>query len=424
MLKDLRKKLNKIATDMRAMHKAAEDDDRGFTVEERQAWENMLNEYDETELRIKDLETVERMEAIPEGRALPEFATQEKEERTKPRSALEHRATPEYDAAYDKFLRGNNLSAEERNLLTANQAEMETRAQGIATDGAGGYTVPEGFAGYITERMVRYSGLYQAAQGAGGPQLLRTASGNTIPFPTNDDTSNVGELLAENTQVNEQDTVFGVRNLGAYMFSSKLIRVSLQLLQDEAVNLQSYLGNILAKRLGRAAAPYFANGTGTAQPTGLATAATDNGLDLSVGTGLSYAHLLDFEHSLDPDYRGNASWVFNDTTLKLLKGLLDSQNRPLWLPQNTGNLADRVNQASLLNYPYIVDQSFDSVAIGGNYMAFGDLSEFIIREVLGINMFRFNERYMDFLQIGWMGYARWDSNLIDTNAVVTDIAIA
>ena len=295
--------------------------------------------------------------------------------------------------------------------------------RGIATDAAGGYTVPEGFAGYITEAMVAFSGLYGAAQGAGGPTLLRTASGNTIPFPTNDDTGNSGSILAENTQVSEQDTVFGVRNLTAYMFTSDLIRVSLQLLQDEAVNLQAYLGNILGKRLGRGAAPFFANGTGSAQPTGLATAATDNGLNKSAAAGYSHTVLLDFEHSLDPAYRGSASWVFNDATLKALKALLDGNNRPLWLP-GLSSIAGGGAAPSLMGYPYIIDQSFDSFATGGNYMCFGDLSEFIIREVLGINLYRFNERYMDFLQIGWMGYARWDSNLIDVNAVVTDVAVA
>ena len=116
--------------------------------------------------------------------------------------------------------------------------------------------------------------------------------------------------------------------------------------------------------------------------------------------------------------------MFNDATLKALKALLDSQNRPLWLPQNVGSIADAGARPTLMGYNYVVDQSFDSLAVGGNYMAFGDLSEFIIREVLGINLFRFNERYMDALQIGWLGYARWDSNLIDTNAVVTDVALA
>jgi len=424
MLKQLKEKLSKIALDMRALYEKTEAEDRGFTAEERTTWDGMLADYEATEERIAAAERAETLREIPAG--TPVLDEPGSEERTTPLTPREQRNSEEYNSAYNTFLRNGSgaLDQAERNILTANQSEMEVRAQGVATDGAGGYTVPEGFAGAITERMVAFSGLYGAAQGAGGPTMLRTASGNLIPFPTNDDTGNVGELLAENTAAAEQDTVFGVRNLSSYMFSSKLIRVSLQLLQDEEVNLQGYLANILGKRLGRAAAPYFANGTGTAQPTGLATAATDNGLNKSAAAGYSHALLLDFEHSLDPAYRGAAEWVFNDATLKALKGLLDSQNRPLWLPQNVGSIADNAARPSLMGYGYIIDQSFDSLVTGGNYMCFGDLSEFHIREILGINLFRFNERYMDALQIGWLGYARWDSNLIDVNAVVTDVAVA
>ncbi len=423
-LRQLRENLAKVAADMRSLYEKTEAEDRGFTAEERDQWDGMLADYESLEQRIEAAEKAESLRALPPG--IPAFdGDDEDETRSEPMTPMEARASDEYNAAYDTFLRGARpLNADERALLTNNQAEMEVRAQGIATDAAGGYTVPEGFAGFITEKMVDFSGLYGAAQGAGGPTMLRTASGNTIPFPTNDDTGNSGELLAENTQVSEQDLVFGQRTLGAYMFSSKLIRVSLQLLQDEAVNLQGYLGNILGKRLGRALAPYLANGTGTAQPTGLATAATDAGPSASAATGWTYALLLDLEHALDPAYRGGASWVFNDASLKALKGIVDGNSRPLWLPGDAGSMADNAARPTLNGYPYVVDQSFDNFATGGNYVAFGDLSEFIIREVLGVNLFRFNERYMDYLQIGWMGYARWDSNLIDTAAVITDVAVA
>ena len=428
MLKKLRERLAKLATDMRAMHKAAEDEDRGFSVEERESWDAMLAEFEEVEERIKAAEQAERLAKTAVGPdAIPNLDDDETGERAAPQTHLEHRASPEYEAAYDTFLRANRaLEAPERELLVAHQAEMQVRAQGIATDAAGGYTVPEGFAGFITERMVDFSGLYGAANPGGnrGPTLLRTASGNLIPFPTNDDTGNVGELLAENTSAAELDTVFGARNLTAYIYSSKLIRVSLQLLQDEAVNLQAYLANILGKRLGRVVAPHFAQGTGSGQPTGLATAATDGAVDISTAAGVTWQDLIDFEHALDPAYRRAASWVFNDTTLKAIKSLLDGNNRPLWLPAATGSAGDKLNAPTLMNYGYVIDQGYDDVGTGNRPITFGDLSEFIIREVLGINLFRFNERYMDALQIGWLGYARWDSNLIDVNAVVTDIGVA
>lgn len=424
-MKQLLERLAKVSADMRALYEKTEAEDRGFTAEERDQWDAMLSEHEQLEQRIEAAEKAEALRDLPSGIPDLAHADAEAEERAVPLTPHEARATDEYSDAYDNYLRNGvaNLTQEQRSILSRNRADMEQRAQSIGTDSEGGFTVPEGFAGYITETMVDFSGLYGAAQGSGGPTLLRTASGNNIPFPTNDDTANAGDIIAENTQVSEVDLVFGQRTLGAYMFSSNLIRVSLQLLQDEAVNLQSYLGAALGKRLGRGLAPYLANGTGTAQPTGLATAATDSNVNLSAAAGWSYQALLDLEHSLDPAYRGSASWVFNDASLKALKGIVDGNSRPLWLPGDA-SISGGANGPSLMGYRYIVDQSFDSLVTGGNYVAFGDLSEFIIREVLGINLFRFNERYMDFLQIGWMGYARWDSNLIDTSAVITDVALA
>lgn len=434
MLKELRDKLAVIAKQMRDMHDKSEEEDRGFSADELQTWNNLLGDYEALETRIEVAEKVERMEKTPTGKlagALPDLNDDtsgdngEKEVRT----LADGRALDSYSDAYNVYLREGSaaLSREQRDLLNRYQCEMETRAQGIATDAAGGFTVPEGFAGFITETLKDFSGLLNAANPAGtnGPQLLRTASGNLIPFPTNDDTANAGGILAENTVVAEQDFVFGSRNLTAFMYTSNLVRVSLQLLQDEAVNLEAYIGRLLGKRIGRALSPHFAAGVGTTEPTGLATAATDGAVDISVGAGITFNDLVDLEHALDPAYRRRgASWVFNDDTLRDLKKLVDGNARPLWLPASLGSIADTLSRPTLNGYNYIVDQGMDSLAIGDRPIAFGDLSEFIIREVLGVNMFRFNERFMDFLQIGFLAFARFDSNLIDTSAVVTDIAVA
>lgn len=432
MLKELRNKLAVIAKEMRDMHKGAEEEDRGFSAEELQTWNNLLADYEDIEKRIVNAEKIEKMETSSVGDlngALPPLTDNNDEPPPEVRTLAEGRALDGYNDAYNVYLREGSqaLSREQRDLLNQYQAEMETRAQGVATDAAGGFTVPEGFAGFITETLKDFSGLLNAANpgGTNGPMLLRTASGNLIPFPTNDDTANAGAILDENTQVTEQDFVFGARNLTAFMYTSKLVRVSLQLLQDEEVNLQAYIGRLLGKRIGRALSPHFAAGVGTTEPTGLATAAFDGAINISVGAGITYDNLIDFEHALDPAYRRRgAMWVFNDNTLRDLKKLVDSNNRPLWLPQSLGSIADQAAQATLNGYGYIVDQGMDSNVIGDRPIVFGDLSEFLIREVLGVNLFRFNERYMDFLQIGFLAFARFDSNLIDTQACVTDISVA
>ena len=236
-LKQLLEKLAKISADMRSMYEKTEKEDRGFTPEEREQWDAMQAEYLEVEARIEAARTIENQRGF-DGDALPTFDREQRDrddenDETAQLTREEGRSTEEYRAAFDSFLREGNVTREQRELLQRHEAvfsDQEQRAQATTPGSAGGFTIPEGFAGYITERMVDYSGILNDASNADGPTLLRTQMGNLIPFPTNDDTGNAGAILAENTAVPEQDTVFGQRTLTAYMYTSRLIRVSLQLL--------------------------------------------------------------------------------------------------------------------------------------------------------------------------------------------------
>ena len=149
--------------------------------------------------------------------------------------------------AFEKFLRKgfSALDADERNVIT--------RAQSTTTT-AGGYTIPEGFAGRIVEYMAKVSDLMNWAT------ILRTDTGNTIPFPINDDNSNTGELIGENSDLSSStaDLVFSVYNLSAHKMSSKMVKVSNELIQDNGVNLLDYLAKRLGIRLGKISNSYSA----------------------------------------------------------------------------------------------------------------------------------------------------------------------
>jgi hypothetical protein len=79
-------------------------------------------------------------------------------------------------------------------------------------------------------------------------------------------------------------------------------------------------------------------GSGSNEPMGIVTAAVAAGNVTTFATGntatIGYTDLVNVEHSVDPSYRYNASsyWMFSDAVLKVLKKLLDGQNRPLWQP--------------------------------------------------------------------------------------------
>src|SRR5215210_4027989 len=157
-----------------------------------------------------------------------------------------------------------DLSTEERAALRGGWVDgSELRAQGVATQAAGGYLVPVAVRNRIVEAMTYVAPMRQFSE------VITTDTGASLPWPTVDDTANEGAILGENTQVSEQDVVFGQADIGAFMYTSKMVRVSFQLLQDNAFNLEGWLAGALGARIGRIQNRHFTVGTGTSQPDGL-----------------------------------------------------------------------------------------------------------------------------------------------------------
>jgi HK97 family phage major capsid protein len=110
--------------------------------------------------------------------------------------------------------------------------------------------------------------------------------------------------------------------------------------------------------------------------------------------------------------------MFSDEMLKNLKLLVDGNNRPLWQPGLTASFADGAavigsGKNTILGYPYAVNQDMPTPAANANSMLFGDMSCFKLRKVGSPSILRLVERYADYLQVGFIGFFRCDTNLID-----------
>ena len=76
--------------------------------------------------------------------------------------------------------------------------------------------------------------------------------------------------------------------------------------------------------------------------------------------------------------------------------------------------------ATLLGYPIYPNNDMASATTNGTKaVLFGALSKYKIREVLGIELIRLNERYADAHQVAFLAVARADGDLINagTNPV-------
>lgn len=298
-----------------------------------------------------------------------------------------------------------------------NQDITELRAQSVGTDTAGGYTVPQGFRNKLVERMKAFGGIANVAE------TINTSDGRPLEWPTIDDTSNTGAIVAENgTPASGADLVFGTATLGAYKYmsvgaSNAPLKVSVELLQDSAFDVESLVARKLGERIARAAAPHFVSGTGSGQPKGIITGKTP----VELATALSYANLLTVVHSLDPAYRENAVWAFNDATLALIHGIVDGNGRPI-LNTSTDGIAGRPAM-SILGYPVVIDQAFSTYAAADDDPAvgvFGDIREgYVIRRVRDLQLVVDPYSFAINGQVGFTAWERLDATQQNPNAYVT-----
>ena len=404
---EAKQKRYKLVEQQKELLTKAASENRAMTAEEQTEWDKrdvdinrMTVEIERYEklLEIKDEQAATRgMEGIKPGDG-------EKAE------DVQKKAEEDYREAFVRWLSAgaDSLTPEHRALMQSRFVPGEGRQLGVGTGAAGGFLVPQGFYEQIITSMRAFGGVRNSRA-----NIFATASGQALPIPTTDDTANTGMRIAENTQITDLATTYGQRLLGAHMYTSRIIRVAIQLLQDSAFNIETHLAGIMGTRLGRITNTEFTTGTGTGQPQGVQTGAT-SGVAATAGsaTSITYANIVAMEHSVDPAYRTGAEWMFHDTTLKALKQMVDGQQRPLWTP----GLAVR-EPDTILGYRYVINQDMPVMAANARSILFGDFSKYFVRDVLDMQVLRLTERYADFLQVGFLAYSRHDALLSDPAAI-------
>lgn len=401
---ELRQKRAALVKEGRELIDKADGEKRGLTADEETRYEKIMADVDKMGGDItreeRQILLDKEMQASLGASGAGKGREPQDEDRNKPVMQRE-----EYRNAFKKYLVTGmgGLNSEERNLVLQG-ASTETRAQAAGTGSAGGYTVPQGFYDVLTDAMKWYGGIRQSKA-----TNLRTATGNALPMPTDNDTTNMGELVAENSAVSAADISFGQKILNAYKFSSKTVLISLELLQDSAFDIEAFIAKKLGQRLGRVQNNYFTVGTGSSQPQGIVTGASSGKVGANgQTTSIIFDDLVDLEHSVDPAYRQGAQYMLHDSTLKAIKKLKDSYGRYIWLPGTTQNAPD-----SILGYEYVINNDMAVMAANAKSVLFGDLSNFYVRDVMDVTLFRISEKYIENGQVGFLAFARADSGVLD-----------
>ena len=387
----LREKIANLSRE--ANHLLAEKGSQTWTADEQTKFDNLADEIERTQNQIKADERLRNLEA-------DKFFENAAKSVKKPEDGIDAMQ------AVALYLRnGANVTPE--------QAVAIRNAMSTTTTTEGGYTVPAEIAAMVVDAMKAFGGMRSVSR------ILATAGGNSLNFPTSDGTSEVGEIVAENAAATGADITFGTVAVNPYKYSSKKIALPWELIQDSAIDVVAFVTDRLATRLARITNQHYTTGTGSSQPYGL-TARAATGKTGTTGQTLTviYDDLIDLIHSVNAAYRKPGSqFMLADSSLKVLRKLKDTTGRPIWTPGDAEGIADGV-PATLCGYGYTVNDDMPAMAANAKSIAFGDFSKFIIRDVNGIDVRRFDDSAFALNgQVGFCGWMRTGSNLLDTAAI-------
>ena len=307
------------------------------------------------------------------------------------RSRKTGRASNEYKNAFWQVMR-NKAGLEVKNALQ------------IGSDAEGGYLTPDEFEHTLVEALEEediFRGLANTIQTSSGDRKIPVVA-------TKGDASWVDEEGA----IPESDDSFKQVTLSAYKLAT-MIKISEELLNDSAFDLESYVAKEFGRRIGTKEEEAFFVGDGTGKPTGILDATGGGQLGKTTsGAAISFDEIMDLFYSLKSPYRKNATFLMNDSTVKAIRKLKDGGGQYIWQPSMVAGTPD-----TILNRPVLTSAYMPEISAGNKTVAFGDFKYYWIADRQGRSFKRLNELFAVTGQIGFVATQRVDGKLILPEAV-------
>lgn len=414
---ELKEHRAKIVHDARQLIDTADSEKRELTGEESHQVDKLFEEADKLEAKI---DTLEKREAVEAAEARLKTA----ERRTRPTLAKIEDEPNYADALRTWFcrgVRGNRITGADldnaarcgldiaSNEIELTRPKISRRAMDKSnTTGSIGWTE-------------FYSGFYEELK-AYGPVLNLISyrdsdNGQALPIPVMSDVDNKAAILAEAAQTNAADVSVTSVTLNGFKYESKEVILSLELLQDSSVDLESYVARAIAERFGRGYAEHVTKGVGTTEPFGIVTRATNSSI-VAGGTAaaptLDGDKLIDLAESLDDAYKAgpNVGFMMHPATIAKVRKLKDSNGQYLWQPSLQAGIP-----GTFYGHPVHRNQNMTTSGANARIAVFGDFSKYLWRNVMGVQIYRLDQLRIRNGQISFLAFARADGNLIQPTAV-------
>jgi HK97 family phage major capsid protein len=282
------------------------------------------------------------------------------------------------------------------------------RAMQEGTDSEGGYLVPEDWRDELIRdpgvpgSVIRpYCNVVQTGRDAGN-------------MPTFGSVSWAG-IAEEGAYTGAESTP----TIGQVAFtiwkSGGLVRVSNELLEDEAHNLPSVLNQVFAEAAGRYEDEQVIGGDGTTEPEGLRTAAVSDVL-LASATAVVAADVNKLFWTLPAQFRGNGTFYSTSSFMQQLTNINAAS-----AGQTFGEDLTAAPDQTFRGRPAVLFDGTgwdDAAAIAANEElgAFGDFRNYYMIDRVGISIRRNDSLYMGTDQVGFFARKRGDGRVGLVNA--------
>ncbi len=282
-----------------------------------------------------------------------------------------------YDAyckPYEKYLRLGDKFVD----------DAERKAMLVGSDPDGGYLVTPSMSNMIITRLWEIDPIRSLA-------ASETISTDAIEWNVDYDEAGVA-WESETVAASETTTPnIGKKRIMVYPLGARP-KVTQQLLEDAAINIEQWLSNKVADRFARYEAAAFVSGTGIGRPRGFLT--YDDGSDgdltaieqvaMGAADALTADGFISVKYSLIEQFLNSGKWLMARTTVAAATKLKTGDGDYIWKP---GIASDA--QSTILGLPLRMSTSMPSVTAGALSVALADWREaYMIVDRLGITVLR------------------------------------
>ena len=297
---------------------------------------------------------------------------------------------------------GRASDAYKHSFLTALRSNFRQVSNVLTegTDTSGGYLVPDEYDARLIEKLDEDNVMRSLGT------VIQTSGERKINVAAS---KPAASWIEEGGELVFSDPQFSQIILDAYKLSVA-VKVSEELLADNAYDLEGWLINSFSRALANSEEEAMVIGDGISKPTGILTSG-EVGIT-TAGNKIEADEIIDLIYKLKRLYRSNAVFLTADSTLAAIRKMKDSTGQYLWQPALTAGEPDR-----LLGYPVCTSAFVPAVASGQPVLAFGDMSYYNIGD-RGVRSFAaLHELYAGVGQVAFVCKERVDGKLVLPEAV-------